>query len=103
MNEEEAKQFIKDTEWIFAKTYAKTTPHEYTVIKVGHPLRDRAVAFMKYIFDNGVEEPFFGHPFTVCYIDDRKYWVMAKSKDEISDDNYLINRTTPETTHIIYK
>ena len=25
------KNFIKNSEWIFAKTYAKTWPHEYIV------------------------------------------------------------------------
>lgn len=103
MNKEQAEQFIESTNWTRAKTYEQTSPHEYTVIKVDHPLREQAVAFMNYIFDNGIEELYFGHPFTVCYIKDRKYWCIAKSKAEISDDNYIINRTVPETTHIIYK
>ena len=102
MDQEQVKQFINSVKWTRAKTYEKTSPHEYTVIKVEHPLREQAVAFMNFIFDHGVEELYFGHPFIVCYINDRKYWCMAKTKDEISDDNYIINRTTPETTHIIY-
>jgi hypothetical protein len=28
---EESQQFIKDSQWVFAKTYAKTWPHEYIV------------------------------------------------------------------------
>ena len=103
MDEKRAKEFVDSATWTRAKTYEKTSPHEYTVIKVGHPLRNEAVQFMNYIFDNGVEELYFGHPFTVCYFGDRKYWCMVKNKEEISDDTYVINRTVPETTHVIYK
>lgn len=103
MNQEQAEQFISSAEWTRAKTYEKTSPHEYAVIRVGHPLREQAVDFMNYIFDHGIEELYFGHPFIVCYLGDRKYWVMAKSKEEITDDTYIINRTVPETTHKIYK
>ncbi len=103
MNEAEAIRFIESTKWTRAKTYEKTSPHEYTVIHTDNPLREQAVKFMEYIFDHGVVELYFGHPFTVCYIGDRKYWVMVKNKEEISDETDLINRTVPETTHVIYK
>jgi len=103
MNQKQAEQFISSVEWTRAKTYEKTSPHEYAIVRVGNPLRKQAISFMNYIFDNGVVELYFGHPFTVCYIGDRKYWCMAKSKEEISDDNYIINRTIPETTHKIYE
>ena len=31
--EKEFKEFVNKFEWIFAKTYAKTAPHEYIVLK----------------------------------------------------------------------
>lgn len=103
MDEKQAKEFIKNTTWMRAKTFEKTSPHEYTIVKTDHPLRKQAVDFMNYIFDHGVVEPYYGRPFTVCYIGDRKYWCMSQSKAEISDDNYIINRTVSETTHKIYE
>ena len=29
MKDKEIDKLIKETEWVFAKTYAKTAPHEY--------------------------------------------------------------------------
>ncbi len=102
MRLDEAMDFICDARWVRAKTYEKTSPHEYTVIKAGHPLRERAVRFMEYIFDNGEVEYYYGHPFTVCFIGGRKYWCMAKSKEEISDDNFIINRSLFENAYMTY-
>ena len=51
MATEELKEFVDNTPWIFAKTYAKTWPHHYIVrdrvdeefflMLVKHPCRNR--------------------------------------------------------------
>ena len=102
MNYAEAMDFICEAKWVRAKTYENKSPHEYTVIRVGHPLRRYAVEFMKYIFDHGQTEYYDGKPFTVCFIGERKYWCMAKSKEEISYDNFIINRSLIENARTTY-
>ena len=97
-----ARELISNLKWTFAKTYAKTSPHEYSVVKVGDPYRDEVVSFMKFIFDEGYEEKYYGHPFMVYKLDDRKYWSMAKKKEEINDDNYIINRTAEGLQDKVY-
>jgi hypothetical protein len=103
MTEQDIRQLIATLKWTFAKTYANKSPHEYVVCKVGEPYRNEVVEFMKYIFDHGETELYFSKPFTVYKIDGRKYWCMAKSKDEISDDNYILNRSMPYNTDTVYK
>ena len=93
MTEQSIRRLIASLNWIFAKTYAKKSPHEYAVCKPDEPYRAEVVAFMKHIFDYGKIELYFGHPFTVFTFEGRKYWCMAKSKSEISDDNYILNRS----------
>ena len=103
MTDSEIKQLIASLKWTFAKTYAKKSPHEYAICKAGEPHRDEVVYFMRHIFDNGETELYYGHPFTVYRFDGRKYWCMAKSKEEISDDNYVLNRSMPHNTDTVYE
>ena len=71
------KQFIDSVDWIFAKTYAKTAPHEYIVReKLGMEQRELFDAFALYIKENGYTKYFYKKPFTYCNIVDKKYWHM---------------------------
>jgi len=102
MTEDDVRKFIASSTWTFAKTYADKSPHEYTVIKVNNPLRTDFMRFIGFIFDNGEEEKYFGHPFMVYRIDGRKYWSMVKDKNNIPDDEELINRSIEEQADIKY-
>ena len=77
MNEAEIEKFIQHQKWIFAKTYAKTAPHEYIVRdhlnKKNQQLFD---SFAEFIGNNGYRKKYYSKYFTYLNIDDKKYWVM---------------------------
>lgn len=102
MSEQQIRELIAQLERVFAKTYADKSPHEYAVVKPGHPQREATVAFMDYILTHGEKELYFGHPFIVFKIDGRKYWSMAKSSDDIDDGNYILNRSMMDNVDTIY-
>jgi len=87
------KDFIKKSNWIFAKTYAKTWPHEYIV-------RDKAneVLFVKtveHIRANGYIGKFY--KMNITYFDEggMVYWTMGSP----IDDTTIINRCTKEQSY----
>lgn len=102
MTDDAIRKLIAELEWTFAKTYAKKSPHEYAVCKAGSPHHNDAVQFMKHIFKHGETELYYDHPFRVYRIDGRKYWTMAKAFDDITDDDYLINRSMTYNVDTIY-
>ncbi|MBI3685311.1 hypothetical protein HY250_02805 [Candidatus Azambacteria bacterium] len=54
------KKFIKGNTWIFAKTYAKTAPHEYVVYDNLDAERQKEYDwFVKQIEEKGVDEKFY--------------------------------------------
>lgn len=71
---DQIKSFIKNTPWIFAKTYAKTWPHEYIVQeKVDSSL---FIALAKHIDTFGHEEYFYKKKMTYFDYDGHVYWHM---------------------------
>jgi hypothetical protein len=71
---ENIKNFIENKKWTFAKTYAKTWPHEYIVQeKVDNNL---FLEFANYIDKYGYKENFYKK--TVTYLDYNgyTYWHM---------------------------
>ena len=72
------ERFIKDRKWIFAKTYAKTAPHEYTVLDD----LERPENFVKFqdfarkIEADGYSEAFGGRTYKYLRVGQYKYWVM---------------------------
>ena len=67
-------QFIADSTWIFAKTYAKTWPHEYIVQeKVDNELFLELAGF---IDDNGYEDFFYDQKNVYFDYDGYTYWHM---------------------------
>ena len=68
------KSFIDGITWIFAKTYAKTWPHEYIVQeKVDNEL---FLELAKHIYTYGHEEYFYNKKMTYFDYDGRVYWHM---------------------------
>ncbi len=85
--------FIEESPWIFAKTYAKTWPHEYI-------LRDQVddALFMelaKLIRAHGYIGKFY--QMDIIYFDylDKIYWTM----DEIVSETTLINRCKEDQSY----
>ena len=69
------KKFIENSTWIYAKTYAKTWPHEYIVQeKVDNAL---FLEFAAYIDKNGYEEYFYDKKQVYYDYDGNTYWHMG--------------------------
>ena len=88
MTLEEAKQYIQNVRWQYAKTYV-TAPHEYTVLDWKPETKQQMIDFAYFILANGYKEQFYSKTFTVLQIEDYKYWSM----DFPTKNTNLINRT----------
>ncbi len=81
------KLFIRNTSWVFAKTYAETWPHEYIVQeRVDNDLFDKLA---NYIDRNGILEYFYQKQMIYLEYDGHVYWHMEN----------IINRCLPEETY----
>ena len=79
--------FINKSTWTFAKTYAKTWPHEYIVQeKVDN---DLYLELAKHIDAFGHKEYFYKKQMTYFYNGNHVYWHMGN----------IINRCLPEDTY----
>ncbi len=85
--------FVDESTWVFAKTYAKTWPHEYVV-------RDKVdekefLDFVRYIRAHGYVGKFYKKDIT--YFDDSGmvYWTMGAPIEETT----IINRCRKEQTY----
>lgn len=79
-----ARAFIAGNTWIFAKTYAKTAPHEY-VVKTKLPsdeMRQEFEWMVVLIREHGYEAEFWGKVHTYLDIDGKKYWTMGEPLEE---------------------
>ena len=97
-------EFINSSQWIFAKTYALTWPHEYLVReRVDRVLFD---ALVRHIRQHGFEGRFYQRVLTYFAEDGLLYWTMGepieettiinRCKEEGSYENRLRNGTLPE-------
>jgi hypothetical protein len=87
------RHFVESERWVFAKTYAKTWPHEYLV-------RDRVdqdlfVQLVRHIREHGYQGSFYRKPIT--YFDEAglTYWTMGGPIAETG----IINRCPKEDTY----
>ncbi len=92
---DEAKAFAENHNWKFAKTYAKTAPHEY-IVKYWLSDDDKVLfeRFVQTIRTYSVIGYFYGHKNNYLILDDHYYWYMDCYPDNMSVD--LINRTTTD-------
>ena len=86
---EKIKKFIDSADWIFAKTYAQTAPHEYAVKDKNPSLEVEFIYFVNFIREHGYEEEFCGEIYTYYNVGEYKYWTMGAPIEE----TILINRT----------
>jgi hypothetical protein len=93
--DEKVEKFIDSADWVFAKTYAKTAPHEYAVRDKNPHLEDEFVYFVKFIRKHGYEEMFWNKPYTRYNVGKYKYWTMGNPIDETTIINRaIINNST---------
>ena len=78
MKNSNLREIISKQQWIFAKTYAKTAPHEYIVrdnlSKKNKKLFDELALFIQ---KNGYKKYFYDQSFIYCDIKNKKYWHMG--------------------------
>ena len=87
------KAFVDQQTWTFAKTYARTWPHEYIV-------RDRVderlfVQLVQHIRTHGYEGSFYRKRITYFDEDGMVYWTMGAPIDE----TIIVNRCKEEQTY----
>ena len=93
-----AKEFVDAHQWIFAKTYAKTTPHEYIVVRADDVRRADFRRMFELIEKYGVEEKFFGKPWIYLYLGDGYKYFSANGKGW-EEDRYILNRAKAEVVY----
>ncbi|MCP4612923.1 MAG: hypothetical protein GY845_29880 [Planctomycetes bacterium] len=86
--DENIERFIDSANWVFAKTYAKTAPHEYAVREKNPDLEYEFIYFVKFIREYGYEEKFWSKTHTYYDVGEWKYWTMGNPVDETT----IINR-----------
>ncbi|MEJ6581198.1 MAG: hypothetical protein QNL68_15550 [Akkermansiaceae bacterium] len=87
------QEFVGDTQWTFAKTYAETWPHEYIV-------RERVdeqlfVQLVRHIRAHGYEGVFYRKAITYFDEDGLVYWTMGEPIEVTT----IINRCEKEQTY----
>ena len=71
VTEEEFNNALKTQKWTFAKTYAKTAPHEY-FLEQDNPELFKELT--KRIADSGKDGKFYNTTFRYYYHEEHKYW-----------------------------
>jgi len=87
------RSFVRHQPWTFAKTYARTWPHEYLV-------RDEVderlfVELVKHIRAHGYEGRFYQKPITYFDEDGMVYWTMGEPLELTT----IVNRCTKEQSY----
>jgi hypothetical protein len=96
-SEEQAfmERFIEGRRWIWAKTYATTAPHWYTLRKEPAPDEgegdlDRFVVLLR---EHGYDRLYYGKTFRSIVIGEHYYWTMGAPLPE----TILVNRALKDT------
>ncbi|MDH3988134.1 MAG: hypothetical protein OEV34_03320 [Gammaproteobacteria bacterium] len=87
------RRFVKDQDWIFAKTYAKTWPHEYIVRSQED--EQLFVQLVEHIRANGYQGYFYKKEITYYDEDGLVYWTMGAPVE----DTTIINRCRSDQTY----
>jgi hypothetical protein len=90
---DELKEFINNTQWTFAKTYAASWPHHYIVRKrVDESLFVKMVQHIRHF---GYEGRFYKMKIIYFDEDGLVYWTMGEPIDKTT----IINRCPKENTY----
>jgi hypothetical protein len=89
----ELKAFVDDVSWTFAKTYAKTWPHEYIVKE--RVDADLFLHLVRHIREYGYPGAFYQKPITYFDEDGKVYWTMGAPIEETT----IVNRCTKEQSY----
>lgn len=103
----EARSIVEKYDWIFAKTYAKTAPHEYALSKNNG--EDKELERLAEIIEKyGETEYFYGHKGKYFYIDNLKYWGLKPERKGVwnlnrgKGDLFMENKNLNPTLEISF-
>ena len=85
--------FVESVTWTFAKTYARTWPHEYVLRTPENA--EMLLALARHIFEHGVEGRFYADVRRYHHEAGKVYWSMADAPEEAT----LINRCNEDQTY----
>ena len=85
--------FVDNSPWIFAKTYAKTWPHEYIVREQVD--EDRFVELVRHIRNHGYLGKFYVKDITYLDCSNLVYWTMGEPIEKTT----VINRCRKEQSY----
>jgi len=85
-----ARAYVAAVSWTWAKTYAKTFPHWYTVRSRMPELDSEFCWFAQFIRDFGMPAKFFRNTHIYLELDGWKYWTMGNPITKTS--TRIINR-----------
>jgi len=77
MNTSEAREFVNNANWVYAKSYSETYPHEYTT-------RDRVgddklfEAFILFARENAILKNFYSKQYLYFELDGFEYWKIGR-------------------------
>lgn len=87
----EIEEIINNEKWRFAKTYAKTHPHEY-IVREKCSNADYFDCLCEYIKNNGHYEYFFSRKGIYLSIGNYTYWQMGNIINRRWNDMYKVNK-----------
>ena len=98
---EDLEQFIHAADWTYAKTYAKTWPHEYLVKE---RVDERMfLAMVRHIREHGYKAAFYRQEYTYFQKDGLVYWTMVPEEGDPKwypvEKETIINRCPVENTY----
>ncbi|MDR2170573.1 MAG: hypothetical protein LBP59_10560 [Planctomycetaceae bacterium] len=96
MTQAEFLEFVENAKWRFARTYAKTAPHEYAVVKEDaeeSQYKTDLFRAAKWTLLNGYIELYYTAPFVYCRAGDHRYWTYYSlnliNRSLIGDENKI--------------
>ncbi len=87
--DDDIQDIIGKEAWTFAKTYAKTHPHEY-IVRCRCSSGEAFDAICEYIQKNGHYEYFFNKRGVYCSIGNYTYWIMGDVVNRRWNDMYYL-------------
>lgn len=98
---DDIREFIDSVDWVFAKTYASTWPHEYIVKdRVDPRMFERIVSHIR---EHGFPGSFYSRTLTYFEQDRLVYWTMVPPEGDPKwypvEDETIVNRCPKESTY----
>jgi hypothetical protein len=89
------RQYIEKVQWKFAKTYAKSAPHSYTIREWEPDLENEFERFVLIIRTYGYAERYWSKIHWYFKVEDLKYWTMGFPLER----TVVINRAPIDQTY----